>query len=585
MYARVECSVGRPTETVWPSMCYERYVPGSTPTLTALRRWVEALVLHMTPARTYWCDGSLRERNRLEAQLVRDRVWVSLSKFKHLHGFLQRSGPNPPAASVANSRALAAQLWQRLNRALAGRPLFVVPYLLGSPESARRQVGVELTDSLETVLSIRAMSRMGKLALERAREDSPIVRSVHISALGRSEPISVCDPERLELCTLGTNSYEDSVLSAHRHAVELASLAERDGCLVARMALIALRPPRGERRYFAVALPAGSGKTEVAMMAPSLPGWQVETLGDDVCWLYPGSDGRLWAMNPNRGVSMLSQGITSNSSPHLIASLRREVIFTDVALREDGGVWWEGQPPPPAEIVEDWCGRQWTAEAGLGAAHPRARVTLPLSSCVTANATLRDEIGVPLSALVFGARRAEAEPLVLEAKGWRHGMLLALTMSSDDGTQASAQCDPLGLRRVHELSSHIEAWVATNRRLRDPPRCFRVNWFLRGDRAVPLWPGFGDNIRVFKWIYERIEGRVGAHETAVGLTPTRDTFDARGLPIPEADVARLLSVDAAAHLEAMGISLNQLGASGINVPRPLTELHAQFGRSFRKALS
>lgn len=521
--------------------------------------WVQEQVRLCQPDRVVWCDGSEPERDRLQEQAVREGILVRLNPEKHPRSFYHRSNPNDVArveqltyictpteeeAGPTNNWAEPKAMYRRLEGltrgAMKGRTLYVIPYLMGPPGSPLAKVGVELTDSIYVVLNMRIMTRMGDVAWQQLGESDDFNRGLHCMLDLNPERRLVCHfPQDNTLISVGSGYGGNVLLGKKCLALRIGSyLGRREGWLAEHMLILGVESPQGEKTFVAAAFPSACGKTNFAMLVPptSYKGWKIWTVGDDIAWMYPGADGRLWAINPEAGYFGVAPGTNGSTNPNAMATLSRDTIFTNVALKPDGTVWWEGHDDPPPAECTDWQGRPWTPSSKDKAAHPNSRFTAPMANNPSLAPEANNPQGVPISAIIFGGRRASTLPLVCEAFNWVHGVYLGATMGSETtaaaaGAVGQVRRDPMAMLPFcgYNMGWYFRHWLNMRKRVKLPPRIFQVNWFRKGSDGRYLWPGFGENMRVLKWIIDRAAGRVGAWETPLGWVPRTEDFPLEGM--------------------------------------------------------
>ena len=537
-----------------------------------LAAWVDAMASLMKPDRVHWCDGSEAENDALVEVMLREGSLLRLNPETHPNCYLHRSDPSDVARvehltfvctnnrddAGPNNHWMAPEDAHRKMDALyegcmKGRTLYVIPYLMGPWGSPYSRAGVEITDSPYVVANMRIMARIGTRALAHIEAGNSFVKGLHsIGELDPERRFIMHFPEELLIKSYGSGYGGNALLGKKCHALRIASWQARtEGWLAEHMLILGLEDPAGNTTYVAAAFPSACGKTNLAMLVPpaSLNGWKVWTVGDDIAWLHPGPDGRLWAINPEAGFFGVAPGTSMKTNPNCMSTLGRNAIYTNVALTPDQKPWWEGiDDPEPAELI-DWQGRRHERAQGP-AAHPNSRFTVAAAQCPSYSSQANAPEGVPISAIIFGGRRSSVAPLVYEALDWEHGVFAAASVASETTAAAVGQVgqvrrDPMAMKPFcgYNFGDYWSHWASFGDRLSKLPRIYHVNWFRKDGDGRYMWPGFGDNMRVLKWIVERCAGRVGASRTPIGNLPGVDDLDLSGLAIDHTTMDALLSVD------------------------------------------
>jgi phosphoenolpyruvate carboxykinase (GTP) len=576
----------------------------------AVERWVNEIAARTKPDTVVWCDGSEAEKERLTREAVQQGTLIPLNPQKLPGCYLHRSHPSDVArtehltfiCTPTKDESGPTNNWMDPGEArdkvgklfegsMRGRTLYVVPFLMGPPGSRFAKVGIEITDSIYVVLNMRIMTRMGGIAWRELGAGSDFTRCLHsLGDLSPDRRFILHFPQDNEIWSIGSGYGGNALLGKKCLALRIASyLGRKEGWMAEHMLILGVQTPDGDIHYVTAAFPSACGKTNMAMLVPPAPlaaqGWKVWTVGDDIAWLRVGDDGRLWAVNPEAGFFGVAPGTGAKTNRNAMATIDHNAIFTNVALKPDGTVWWEGHDDPPIAGMLDWQGKPWEPSAGQVAAHPNSRFTAPASQCPVISPEWENPDGVPVSAILFGARRQRVVPLVYQSFNWQHGTFLGATLASETTAAAVGKVgvmrrDPMAMVPFcgYNMADYWGHWLQMGSRAPHPPKIFRVNWFRTDAHSKFLWPGFGENLRVLEWVLDRCRGGGKAEETPIGYVPTERAIDSEGLRLSADTMRELLRVDRGDWIEAVHGQREYFEKFGDHLPRAIREEHDALAR-------
>jgi len=568
----------------------------------AVLSWLDEMIALTTPDKVVWIDGSEEQRQKLYDESVAEGELIKLNQEKLPGCYLHRTAENDvarvedrtfictktkedagPTNNWEDPQVMYKKLSELFKGSMKGRTMYVIPYMMGAFGSPFSKIGIELTDSRYVVLNMMIMTRTGKKVMEELGDSDDFVRCLHAKKDIDAENRYICHfPEDNTIWTINSGYGGNVLLGKKCFALRIASnMGHKEGWMAEHMLILGLENPQGEVKYIAAAFPSACGKTNLAMLIPpeALKGYKVWTVGDDIAWLRIGEDGRLWAVNPEAGFFGVAPGTSTKTNPNALATTMSNTIFTNVLLNTaDNTVWWEGLDGEPPKEGIDWKGNPWTPESGVKGAHPNSRFTAPAAQCPCISSEFEAPNGVPISAIVFGGRRAKTAPLVYEAFDWQHGVFVGATMASETTAAAAGAVgvvrrDPMAMIPFcgYNMADYFAHWIEMGKKIPNAPKIFHVNWFRLDENGKFMWPGFGDNLRVLNWILDRCEGKADAKETAIGYLPNVSDINIDGLNIDKATLEKLLSVDKEVWKEEIANQKEFFAKFGDDLPEEIKE--------------
>jgi phosphoenolpyruvate carboxykinase (GTP) len=578
---------------------------------TPLEQWVDETVAITRPKNVHWCDGSEAEYQRMIAEMLASGALIELNQKEYPNCYLRRTDPSDVArtehltfvcpanqddAGPTNNWMPPSEAKEKVGKlfagAMKGRTMYVVPYVMGPVSSPYSQIGVEITDSPYVAANMRIMTRMGRAALDRLGASNNFVKGLHsLGDLNPERRFIVHFPEERLIWSVGSGYGGNALLGKKCFALRIGSfMGRQEGWLAEHMLIVGIEEPNGRTSYIAAAFPSACGKTNLAMLVPpeSQQGFKVWTVGDDIAWMHVGADGRLWAINPEAGFFGVAPGTNFKTNPNVMRTVNRNSLFTNVALTPQGTPYWEGMNGAPPEAI-DWQGKRWTPQSGTKAAHPNSRFTAPAHQCPSISPRWEDPNGVPISAIVFGSRRSTLVPLVFQSFRWAHGVFLGATMTSETTAAATGAVgvvrnDPMAMLPFcgYNMGDYFAHWLRMGEQLKAAPLVFRVNWFRTSEDGRYLWPGFGENLRVLRWIIARVHGETEAVETPLGLLPRPQDIDTRGIKLSPAVLEELLAVEREGWLQAAENHREFFSKFGDHMPREILQENEALARRLQQ---